>query len=64
MIRMTTIGSVPPPWENTSRILGQRDRVALNTRLVIARVVSVGNSISDAETSSMLGIQVAAVGWK
>ena len=64
MIRMTTIGSVPPPWENTNRILGQRDRVALNTRLVIARVVSVGNSISDAETSSMLGIQVAAVGWK
>ena len=59
------LGSAPPPCEKIHRMFGQRWKVPPNSRLVIARVVSNGNSMVGGGMLGMtLNAKLAAVGWK
>ena len=55
---------MPPAWEKIHLMFRQRAKVPLNRRLVIARVVSKGNSSVAGGISGRQVLHGAWVGWK
>jgi hypothetical protein len=64
-MRPASIGMVPPPCENSQRMSRLRAKVPESSRLVTARVVSCGTSITAGNVPTLKRAQQAAAsGWK